>query len=75
MIFVIVPAYSTFDDHFPCHCEDDIRCDSINGSCETGCDGSNKVGNHWRGDWEGPGCQIGKYMIKMYICYYLYACL
>ena len=44
---------------FPCHCGDDGPCDEETGECPNGCDDDNQCGDEYRGDWGGPGCQVG----------------
>ena len=62
LVLVLKPecyTSTTFAGGFQCHCEDDVPCDFHTGSCPTGCDGDNRVGTMWPGDWSGPGCQEG----------------
>ena len=46
---------------YPCHCENDAPCDADTGYCPNGCDDLELHGTIVRGNWTGPGCQIGIY--------------
>ena len=49
---------------YPCHCQNDDVCDSVDGSCPSGCDDGDLLypDDCWHTEpWSGYGCQFGEY--------------